>query len=137
MTETVATMMALVVVGTVMMMTRRHNRQEQNRVTRRFIANGKSPGFPENEEKESVGSAFLILDRGALLLPPITVSGLPYLPQQVQVGPTSRRSSQFRQVQRCHPCRTRLLLADCLTLSRPKTAFFVVALPLRTVIKYV
>ena len=136
MTETVAAMMALVV-GTVMM-TRRHNRQEQNRaVTRRLIANGKPPGSPENEEKESVGSAFLILDRGALLLPPITVSGLPYLPQQVQVGPTSRRSSQFRQVQRCHPCRTRLLLADCLTLSRPKTALFVVALPLRTVIKYV
>ena len=137
MTETVAAMMALVM-GTVMM-TRRHNvRQEQNRaVTRRLIANGKPPGSPENEEKESVGSAFLILDRGALLLPPITVSGLPYLPQQVQVGPTSRRSSQFRQVQRCHPCRTRLLLADCLTLSRPKTAFFVVALPLRTVIKYV
>ena len=136
MTETVAAMMALVV-GTVMM-TRRHNRQEQNRaVTRRLIANGKSPGSPENEEKESVGSAFLILDRGALLLPPITVSGLPYLPQQVQVGPTSRRSSQFRQVQRCHPCRTRLLLADCLTLSRLSGAFVVVALPLRTVIKYV
>ena len=135
MMETAAAMMALVV-GTVMM-TRRHNvRKEQIRaVTRRLIANGKPPGSPENEEKESVGSAFLILDRGALLLPPITVSGLPYLPQQVQVG--HRRSSQFRQVQRCHPCRTRLLLADCLTLSRLSGAFFVVALPLRTVIKYV